>query len=138
MYKKILLAADGSDHSIRAASHAINLAKLNDGQIDVVYAVDGKTSKEDVLHGIDKYEVKKERETKLKPIVDLLEEKHIAYTTKFLHGEPGPAIVEYANNDNYDCVVVGSRGLNKVQTMILGSVSHKIAKRVFCPVLIVK
>lgn len=35
-------------------------------------------------------------------------------------------------------VLVGSRGLNSVQEMVLGSVSHKIAKRVQCPVLIVK
>jgi len=33
---------------------------------------------------------------------------------------------------------VGSRGLNSLQEMVLGSVSHKIAKRVQCPVLIVK
>ncbi|KAB8139305.1 universal stress protein [Gracilibacillus oryzae] len=130
MYKRILLAADGSDHSVRAASHAINLTNPHDGQIDLVYVVDGKTSKEDVLHGIDKYEVKKEREAKLRPIVELMQEKQVACKTHFLHGEPGPTIVEFANSQTYDCVVVGSRGLNKLQTMILGSVSHKIAKRV--------
>ncbi|WP_058308032.1 universal stress protein [Gracilibacillus massiliensis] len=138
MYKKVLLAADGSDHSIRAASHAVKVAQIDQGKIDIVYAVDGKTSKEDVLHGLDKYEVKKEREQKLKPIIEVIESADLECEAHFVHGEPGPAIVDFANNNEYDFVVVGSRGLNKVQTMILGSVSHKIAKRVQCPVLIVK
>lgn len=55
MFKKILIAADGSDHSIRAAAKAIQLAEQNpDSEITVVYAVDGQTSKEDILHHFDK------------------------------------------------------------------------------------
>ncbi|WP_018932294.1 universal stress protein [Gracilibacillus lacisalsi] len=138
MYKKILLATDGSEHSIRAASHAIEIAQVKNGSIDIVYVVDGNTSKSDVLHGIDKYEVKKEREEKFKPIRTKIKEAGISCETHFLHGEPGPSIVEFANDNQYDLVVVGSRGLNKLQTMILGSVSHKILKRVECPVLVVK
>ena len=49
-----------------------------------------------------------------------------------------PAIVEYTNKNQFDVVVIGSRGLNALQEMVLGSVSHKIAKRANCPVLIVK
>ncbi|WP_208589904.1 universal stress protein [Gracilibacillus suaedae] len=138
MYQKVLLAADGSDHSIRAASHAVKVAQIDQGKIDIVYAVDGKTSKEDVLHGLDKYDVKKERQEKLQPVIEVIEEAGLECETHVVHGEPGPTIVEFANRNEYDFVVVGSRGLNKVQTMILGSVSHKIAKRVHCPVLIVK
>ncbi|PWU70380.1 MULTISPECIES: universal stress protein [Gracilibacillus] len=138
MYKKILLATDGSEHSVRAAEHAIEIAQLKNGTIDIVYVVDGNTSKTDVLHGVDKYEVKKEREEKIKPVKDKITSVGIPCETNILHGEPGPSIVEFANDNNYDLVVVGSRGLNKLQTMILGSVSHKILKRVQCPVLVVK
>ncbi len=138
MYKKILLATDGSEHSKRAASHAIKVASIDNGKIDIVYVVDGKTSKSDVLHGLDKYEVKKERMDKLKPTMELIEEAEISFETHFLHGEPGPTIVEFANKNDYDFVVVGSRGHNKLQTMIIGSVSHKVVKRVNCPVLMVK
>ncbi|RCK13159.1 universal stress protein [Bacillus licheniformis] len=49
-----------------------------------------------------------------------------------------PAIVSYANHHDVDIVIIGSRGLNTLQEMVLGSVSHKVAKRVKCPVLIVK
>lgn len=138
MYKKILLASDGSAHSIRAAAHAIEIAQVDNGTVDIVYVVDGNTSKSDVLHGIDKYEVKKEREEKLKPVKSKITAAGIPCETHFLHGEPGPVIVKFANDNQYDLVVVGSRGLNKLQTMILGSVSHKILKRVQCPVLVIK
>ncbi|KML44200.1 universal stress protein [Cytobacillus firmus] len=139
MFKKILMAADGSDHSIRAAAKAIQLAEQNrDSEITVVYAVDGQTSKEDILHHFDKSIVDQVRKKRLEPIESLLKEKGISYEIKILQGEPGPAIVEFANKMVFDVAVVGSRGLNTLQEMVLGSVSHKIAKRVKAPVLIVK
>ena len=139
MFKKILIAADGSDHSIRAAAKAIQLAEQNpDSEITVVYAVDGQTSKEDILHHFDKSIVDQVRKKRLEPIENLLKEKGISYEIKILQGEPGPAIVEFANKMDLDVAVVGSRGLNTLQEMVLGSVSHKIAKRVKAPVLIVK
>ncbi|WP_436374511.1 universal stress protein [Cytobacillus sp. BC1816] len=139
MFKKILIAADGSDHSIRAAAKAIQLAEQNpDSEVTVVYAVDGQTSKEDILHHFDKSIVDQVRKKRLEPIENLLKEKGISYEIKILQGEPGPAIVEFANKMDLDVAVVGSRGLNTLQEMVLGSVSHKIAKRVKAPVLIVK
>ncbi|AND37869.1 MULTISPECIES: universal stress protein [Cytobacillus] len=139
MFKKILIAADGSDHSIRAAAKAIQLAEQNpDSEITVVYAVDGQTSKEDILHHFDKSIVDQVRKKRLEPIENLLKEKGISYEIKILQGEPGPAIVEFSNKMDFDVAVVGSRGLNTLQEMVLGSVSHKIAKRVKAPVLIVK
>ncbi|KAF0816003.1 MULTISPECIES: universal stress protein [unclassified Cytobacillus] len=139
MFKKILMAADGSDHSIRAAAKAVQLAEQNpDSEVTVVYAVDGQTSKEDILHHFDKSIVDQVRKKRLEPIESLLKEKDILYEIKILQGEPGPAIVEFANKGDYDVAVVGSRGLNTLQEMVLGSVSHKIAKRVKAPVLIVK
>lgn len=62
----------------------------------------------------------------------------IAVKTTILKGVPGPTIVVYANEQDVDVVVIGSRGLNTLQEMVLGSVSHKVMKRVQCPVLVVK
>ncbi|GAB3799800.1 universal stress protein [Virgibacillus kimchii] len=138
MFQKILVAADGSKHSIRSAEYAIEMAKKFDGEIDVVYVVDGQTAKTDVLQARDKFELEKKRKEKLKVIKDLLIASAVPYETHFLHGEAGPTIVNYANDHEFDCVVLGSRGLNNLQTFLLGSVSHKVAKRVECPVLIVK
>ncbi|MFA1819770.1 universal stress protein [Virgibacillus oceani] len=67
-----------------------------------------------------------------------MEKSSVEYETHFLHGKAGPTIVNYANDYVFDCVVFGSRVLNDLQTFLLGIVSHKVAKRVDCPVLIVK
>ncbi|MFD1362527.1 universal stress protein [Lentibacillus salinarum] len=106
--------------------------------MDVVYVVDGQTSKTDVLHHDNKYEIEHKRKEKIKSVQDQIRQFDIDFKVHILHGEPGPTIVDFANSNDFDCIVIGSRGLNNLQTMILGSVSHKVAKRADCPVLIVK
>lgn len=140
MFTKILLAADGSDHSVRAAKKAAELAKLSgrDAEITVVYVIDGQTSKVDVLHNPDRTVVEEKRRLRLHPVTSLFNSEDLNFKLEKLLGEPGPAIVEYANKNEFDVVVVGSRGLNGLQEMVLGSVSHKVAKRVKAPVMIVK
>ncbi|MFB4165145.1 universal stress protein [Alteribacillus sp. JSM 102045] len=139
MYQKVLLAADGSEHSLRSADHAIALVKgEKEAHIDVIYVVDGDKSKSDVLHYGNTELIQSKRKEKLEPIEQKLKENNVPHDIHLKHGEPGPAIVKFANDGDYDCVVLGSRGLNQLQTMVLGSVSHKVAKRVQCPVMIIK
>jgi nucleotide-binding universal stress UspA family protein len=139
MYKNILLAVDGSEHSLRAAKEAVKITSLcNDCTVEVVYVVDYSKSKDEVLHSQGKEELELSRRKKLLPIEEQLKSSNLSYQLKLLHGEPGPAIVDYANKEKYDLVIIGSRGLNSLQEMVLGSVSHKVVKRVKCPVLIVK
>lgn len=138
MFKKILLAVDGSEHSIRATEYTLGIAKKFASVIDVVYVVDGDTAKKDVLYASNKFEIEKKRKEKLAPIREMLDESEAIFGTHVLHGEPGPTIVKFANDREMDCVVIGSRGLNQLQSFILGSVSHKVAKHADCPVLIIK
>lgn len=139
MYNNILLAADGSENSLRATEEAIKIASLSDKcVIEVVAVADFSQSKNEVLHSQGKEELELSRRKKLLSIEEKLKVNNLSYKIKILHGEPGPTIVDYANKEKFDLVIVGSRGLNSVQEMVLGSVSHKIAKRVQCPVLIVK
>jgi nucleotide-binding universal stress UspA family protein len=139
MFNKILLATDGSKHALRAAEKAKFFTKnIPLATIEIVYVIDAATSKSDVLHHQDQTQIEKKRNEKLKPTIDLFEGEGVNYNLIILHGEPGPVIVDYANKQGIDLVVIGSRGLNSLQEMVLGSVSHKVAKRVNCPVLIVK
>ncbi|WP_100406055.1 universal stress protein [Bacillus solitudinis] len=138
MFKHILVPVDGSEHSMRSTEKAIALSKLYDGKVDLIYVIDGSTSKHEVLTGESKIAIELKRKERLKPIEAKLVEAGIEFETHILNGEPGPTIVKFANEGNYDCVIMGSRGLNKLQTMVLGSVSHKVAKRVECPVMIIK
>lgn len=138
MNGSILLASDGSAHALRAAEEAINLAKSLNKDIVVAYVVDYDQSKKDVLHSTGSLEREQKRKKQLQTTEEKLQSAGVSYSIKLLHGVPGPAIVEYANEHEISYVVLGSRGLNSLQEMVLGSVSHKVAKRVQCPVLIVK
>jgi nucleotide-binding universal stress UspA family protein len=138
MYKRILLAIDGSEHSERATDQAASLAELSGASIKIVYVADYSKAMNDVLHTQSKEDLDLARREKLLPFEEKLEALGISFSVKILHGEPGPAIVDYANSSNADLVVIGSRGLNALQEMVLGSVSHKVVKRADCPVLIVK
>ena len=139
MYRKILLAVDGSDHSERAAIEAVKIAKHSpEVVLTLLYVIDYSKSRTDVMHIQSNEEMHLERRKLLVDVEKLLIEEGIQYEVKFLHGEPGPTIVDHANREKYELVVIGSRGLNTLQEMVLGSVSHKVAKRVAAPVLIVK
>ncbi|GEL08902.1 universal stress protein [Salisediminibacterium halotolerans] len=141
MFKKILLSVDGSDHSLRAAEKAIELASLSGaGSIDLLHVVAGNTSKSDVLHHGDSDSASRKRMEKLAPIEGLIENAGLSVNTEVLHGQNGiaEAVVQHANDNEYDILILGSRGLSTVQTMVLGSVSHKVMKHVKAPVLMVK
>jgi nucleotide-binding universal stress UspA family protein len=139
MYKKILLATDGSGHSTRAAEQAISLARCNsDSVLHIVYVVDGDTSKSDVLRNWNVANLNDKRKERIRSVEELVRTSGVSYKVEILHGEPGPTIVQHANEQSFDVVVIGSRGLNGLQELVLGSVSHKVAKRAACPVLIVK
>ncbi|MCM3490992.1 universal stress protein [Alkalihalophilus marmarensis] len=138
MYKKVLAAVDGSDHSLRAIEQAVKITSKKEGFIDLIYVISGETSKSDVLKNKSKMEIEQNRKAMLTRYEEKLASHNIQYETYIRNGEPGPTIVEFANENDYDVVVLGSRGLNKLQSMVLGSVSHKVAKRVSAPVLIVK
>ena len=139
MYKNILLAIDGSDHSERATQQAINIASLvNGSHIEVVFVADFSKAKNEVLHSQGKEELELARRQKLAPIEELIQANEMHYSINILHGDPGPTIVSYANENDFDLLIIGSRGLNTLQEMVLGSVSHKVVKRADCPVLVVK
>ncbi|WP_331249045.1 universal stress protein [Evansella clarkii] len=139
MFKNILLAADGSPHSFRAAEKAIGLGKLTDGAvIEILYVLDGSKSKSDVLKYGDSDTASLKRKEMLSRYENLISESGLSCKTTILHGTPAETIIKHANEGKYDCLVIGSRGRSTVQTMILGSVSHKVMKHVKSPVVMVK
>jgi nucleotide-binding universal stress UspA family protein len=134
--KSILLAVGGTTHSMKAAETAVSLG--NDHFYHIVHVVSPSESKHDAWLGWDKEKLQLERKQKLKPITDLFDEKGLRYDVHFLKGEPSEKIIEFANAHPIDLIVVGSRGLNKFQEFVLGSVSQEVLHLSKVPVLIVK
>ncbi|WP_088105411.1 universal stress protein [Halalkalibacter urbisdiaboli] len=137
MFKKILLATDGSEHALRATEKAIEIAKCDPNTVvHIVYVID--SSKSDVLNNWNTIGAQEKRKEKIKPTEEKVKAAEIKYEVEFLRGEPGPTIVKHANDNQFEMVVLGSRGRNRLQELVLGSVSHKVAKRANCAVLIIK
>lgn len=137
MYKSILLAADGSENSERAAREALNFIDENTF-VTILTIVDVEESKTDVLHGQQGVSLTQEREQKLSSIIQLFDEHIVNYDIKIVHGTPSEKVAEVANSGEYQAVILGTRGLNSLQEIVLGSVSHKVAKHAQIPVIIVK
>lgn len=134
-----MLAADGSEHSKRAAKKAAEIASVDvEATLTIVYVVDPDETKHEVMQNWNNLDLKSKRKERIQVIVAIIEKTGVQYSVMMLNGKPGPTIVDYANKHHFDLVVIGSRGLNSLQEFVLGSVSHKVAKRVNCPVLIVK
>ncbi|TDL31048.1 universal stress protein [Jeotgalibacillus sp. S-D1] len=137
--KKIMVASDGSDHSTRALKKAIQIGSSQESvTIDLVYVVDGDTSKADVLHYGDSDTASFKRQKMMEQQAEIAREAGLQTDIKILHGSASETLIDYANNGSYDLVLVGSRGRNKLQTMLLGSVSHKLIKHIDAPVMVVK
>lgn len=137
MYKNILLAVDGSNNAMRAAEHAVELAKTTGAKVDIINMIDFDNARSEMIQ-TNESELAELRRQRYQPVVDLLTENSIDPEVFVFYGNPGLGIVEHANDNAYDLVLVGSRGLNSLQEMFLGSVSHKVVQRANCPVLIVK
>lgn len=139
MYTNILLATDGSEHSRRAAANAIFIASNNkNSKVEIVYVISPNKAKSNNLHNWNTEEIFEKNKQKLLEVERLAKESGVEYEITILHGEPDQIIVNYINNKKFDVAVLGSRGLSLMQEFVLGSVSHKVAKRAKCPVLIVK
>ncbi|AOM83026.1 universal stress protein [Salisediminibacterium beveridgei] len=140
MFNRIMLAADGSEYSLKAAEKAIYLAKANpESKITVVHVVDELPSRSDVMDAeFQPRDIPEHRKAQIENVKNILKDSGVNFDVRHIFGDPGPALVGESLDMNADLILIGSRGLNTFQQMVLGSVSHKVAKRAKCPVMIVK
>ena len=122
---KILVGIDGSDHSKAALIEAINVAKNFSGSVKVITVY---------KQGMDK-----EAEKVLEEAEQYLKKEKINYSlSSILGSNPSRALVNTAKHENFDLIVVGSRGLGSAASFLLGSVSKKVVSKANCDVLVVK
>jgi nucleotide-binding universal stress UspA family protein len=136
---KIAVAVDGSDNALRAAKHAIMLAQyLPETQLEMIYVADYNKAKDERLLVQSPESLSLKREQKLQPVRELAKSVGVEIMITMLKGNPSHEIIKYVRENSIDQLVIGSRGLNAFQEMVLGSVSHKVMKHANCPVTIVK
>ncbi|WP_339253616.1 universal stress protein [Sporosarcina sp. FSL W8-0480] len=136
---KIAVAIDGSENALRAARHAIELAQLYaEATLEVIFVSDYNKVRDERLLSQSEESLLLKRKQKLDPVLDMALEAGVKAKMTMLKGNPSQEIINYVNSNAMDQLVVGSRGLNAFQEMLLGSVSHKVMKHVDCPVTVVK
>jgi len=139
MYRSILIAADGSENSFRAAKEAVKLASLVKGaEVTIIYVIDHNEADNEEIHRHASAEIEMSRQKKILPIIELLEEEMVFHKMEMIYGVPVHVIAEYANDRNFEILIRGKRGVNPMQEMVLGSVSRSVLNKVDMPVLIVK
>lgn len=136
---RIAVAIDGSENALRAAKHAITLVQyLPEAHLEVIYVADYNKAKDERLLSQSPESLTLKREQKVHPIIELAKDVGVKTKITMLKGNPSQEIIKYVNAEEINQLVIGSRGLNTFQEMVLGSVSHKVMKHVNCPVTIVK
>jgi nucleotide-binding universal stress UspA family protein len=134
---RILLATDLATASEGAAEHALTLARDLRADLLVVSVIDpASPHAAPALARMDQRRAA--REVAAQALV--MRGRRSGVNVNFLvwEGEPGPAIVEAAAAEDVDMVIVGTRGRNRVERMVLGSVSDHVVRHAPCPVLIVR
>ena len=106
--------------------------------MEIIYVADYNKAKDDRLLAQSPESLSLKREQKVHPVLKLAESVGVQTTVTMLKGSPSHEIIKYVKEHSIDQLVIGSRGLNTFQEMVLGSVSHKVMKHANCPVTIVK
>ncbi len=150
MFKTIVVPTDGSDHARKAVSVAVDLAEKYGARVIAVHVmppidagslpdelkrfaqneIPGGTNRQ-VLEAIGEQilqEARSQSEGETAPDVE----------TRLETGDPAAAILETAESEKADLIVMGSRGLSHLKGLLMGSVSHKVSQLSPCSCITVK
>ncbi|AQS58250.1 universal stress protein [Desulforamulus ferrireducens] len=141
---KYLLAVDESENATRAVHYLANLTKLrSDLDITVIHVVNIK--KEMGKMANSSTEIAQIEKEVIARGWQILEEQTAAFRklgipvkTQLLNGNPADEIAEFAKLNDFSHIVLGTRGLTNLQSLVLGSVSQRVLQRSHCPVTLVK
>lgn len=143
----VLVAADASNPSRRAVARAAVLARAAGTKLSIVHVVRDMQVPEALLDMADVEKIIGVRGDLLVYVGNkiLREAREIAAANgkreadmQLVEGDPAQAIVEHAKAIGADLIVLGTRGLGKLRSTILGSVSRKVANICDLDVLIVR
>lgn len=145
MIRTILVAVDGSEPALRAARLAAELAVKHQATLHLVQvAAPIPISKElEAFAHAEKIDIATSKEVAtpylLGPAESIAATAGVRTVLKeVLTGDPAERLLEYAREHAIDLVIVGRRGLGRIQRLLMGSVSFKVSSLAECPVLIVK
>ncbi len=145
-FKKILVAVDGSTTADKGLEYAIELAKKFESTLTIMHVINLPS----IPHSIPgdafnqpipsteelKTQLRSEGDNVLLKRKEDVMKKNLQANILFAFGDPAEEILK--SSDDYDLIVMGSRGQGRLQSLILGSVSNKVIHYAKKPVLLIK
>jgi nucleotide-binding universal stress UspA family protein len=145
MFDRIVVGTDGSETATEAVKTAVELAKLSDAKLEIVSAYEpvpqsrlreeGEGISGDVSHAINPRE---DVQFVLDKAAGVAKQAKVDVVTHPREGDPADAILDVAEENDADLVLVGNKGMTGARRFLLGSVPNKISHHAPCDVWIVK
>lgn len=145
---RFLVAVDGSEYSARALDHAVEMAGAAGASVTVVHAVVPEVYAESYAEPVaDRSEVDRafvveavaDAEERAEQVLARMERRAegVEVTTELLYGDPVVEVADYAEDEGFDGIFVGHRGVSERYEALLGSVAKGLVGRASVPVTVV-
>jgi len=140
---KLLVPVDQSENAIRALDHAIRLAQelggtalhiVNAHEPTIVYGEVALYLPEEKARALQK----EHSEDQLRPALERARAANVPFTSEILVGDVPHAIAKCAEDRSCDGIVMGTRGMGTIGSLLLGSVAMKVIHLAKVPVTLVK
>lgn len=139
--REILVPVDGSDNALRALRYALGLAGPLEARVRLFYVFPVSSVEIIGMAGMSRDDIEHAAQAAAQRVFDKLHAE-IGETTVPVHdetsiGDPAEEIIRCTEDDEDLLVVLGRRGLSRIQSLLLGSVSEKVVRHSHSPVTIV-
>ncbi|MFB6155355.1 MAG: universal stress protein [Haloferacaceae archaeon] len=138
MYENVLVPTDGSEGSMRAVAHAVDLAAAFDATLHAVYAVELGALPAEFDTGDVFEQLEAEGRRALDDVVARAEEAGVSVQVRVGTGPPHRVILDYVDENGVDLVVMATHGRTGLDRYLLGSVTEKVVRLADVPVLTVR
>jgi nucleotide-binding universal stress UspA family protein len=145
MFASMVVGTDGSDTAKEAVRQAADLAKQLGSKVHVVSAYEpvpeGRLREERSQVPDDLAWMVHPREDVSATLTEAsksLEEEGVDVETHAREGDPADAILDVAEEEGVDLIVVGNKGMTGAKRFLLGSVPNKVSHHAPCSVMIIR
>ncbi|QOC23979.1 universal stress protein [Wenzhouxiangella sp. AB-CW3] len=139
--KEIMVPVDGSDNAIRAARFGLEMADAMSVPLRLFYVFPAASVEVIGMAGMSRADIDQAAQASAQrafdKVRDALGETSVEIGQDTSIGDPAEEIIRYTEDDHSVLVIMGRRGLSRMQTLLMGSVSDKVARHAQSPVTIV-
>ena len=136
-YRKILLATDGSENAKSAACSGLEIARSTGAEVYAVY-VAGISCCSPIMPESYDWEIGKEGSEAVAQIEEMGKEIGVTVSSFLLQGHPAQEILDFAEQNDIDMIVMGTQGKAGIDRFLLGGVTEKVVRHSKAEVLIVR